>query len=474
MNAPPILLITCDELRFDLLGCYGGGLVPTPHIDALAAAGLAFDAAYAPLPLCLPSRCSLVTGQYPHRHGAYSNFRDRRLDPAQPNLYNLLHGAGYHTAHIGKCHYTAAPYSAARPDATIDREPVREYTLSLGLDHLDLCNGKNNSIWFWNDYSRELEGAGLLKAYRDTVWANQQTGKSFAFPGPLEWHPDRWTARKTVDHIERLDPAQPAFVWCSFPGPHYPHDPTPEYLDRVDASRLPVLRCEKGEFAQRDRVQYDVYHGIRYGRGCEGMGGTPGGYAALSEADWRRIQHHYLANIVLLDDAVGRVVAVARQQFGENLVVIFTADHGDCMGAHGLWAKNSCGYEEVLRVPLILQGPGWSTGRSDTRACLTDILPTCCELAGIEIPPERDGRPVQQSLTDGGHGILSATMDNQMIVHDGRWKLLIDQQLGLVELYDRQADPGEHRNLADDPAAQAERHRLEQAALRIVMAGCLG
>lgn len=473
---PNLLLITCDEWRADFLDCYGGrGLVQTPHLDAFAQQAVVFDDAFAPSPICLPSRCALLSGQYPHRNGAYSNFRDRRPDPARPNLYNTLRAAGYRTAHIGKCHYTATPYQLARGDATLDREPVKDYTLSLGLDHLDLCNGKNNSLWFWNDYSRELEGAGLLASYRSANAEAQKRGKSFPFPGPAEWHPDWWCARKTIEHFARHEDGQPLFCWLSFPGPHYPHDPTPGYLDRVDCSRLPLLRSDPSEFAERDRIQFDAYHGKPGGgRGCEGMGGSTRGFKDLGEAEWIRIQHHYLANIALLDDAIGASIAAARERFGDDLIVLITADHGDCMGAHRLWAKNACGYHEVLRIPLLVQAPGFAPGRSDARVSLIDLFPTCCAWAGVDAPRERDGRPLQQSLVDGGHDLLLASMDRQIIIHDRRWKLVIDDALGLCELYDRESDPDEYHNLASDPRSAGVRQRLEQAALRSLMRATLG
>jgi arylsulfatase A-like enzyme len=472
MPQPHIILITCDQLRVDFLGCYGGDLIATPHLDELAQNGQIFDAAYAPSPLCLPSRCSILTGQYPHRHGAYSNFRDVRLDPRRPNLYRTLREAGYRTAHVGKCHYEAVPYHLTRPDATIQYGEPRAFPLSLGLDHLDLLDDKAGSIWFWDDYSRELEAAGLLAGYRDAQWGSKNTGKSFAFPGPREWHPDWWCMRKAADHMKTADAAQPQFLWLSFPGPHYPHDPPAEYLDRVDTTKLPRLRGDSREFAERDRIQYGVFHGVPHARGCEGMNGVPGGYAGIDDALWRRIQHHYLANIVLLDDLVGMVLAAARSALGGNVVVFFTADHGDTMGAHRLWAKNSSCYEEVLRVPFIVHGPGFH-GRSDARVNLIDIFPTACALAGTEIPRERDGRDLRLSVADGGPDLMAASMDRLLIVHDRRWKLSLDRQDGLHELYDRASDPGEYINRFADPAAAGDRRRLEDAALRMLMDGCL-
>jgi arylsulfatase A-like enzyme len=474
MTAPHILLITCDELRADFLPTYGGhGLVDTPAIDRLAATSTVFDDAYAPSPLCMPSRYSILTGQYPHHHGLYSNFRDRRLDPRVPNLYNILRASGYHTAHIGKCHYTATDYRKMRRDATTDREPVREFILSLGLDHLDLNNGKNNSIWYWNDYSRELEGTGLLRTYREAVWDHQDTGKSFAFPGPRDWHPDWWCARKAIEHIDCTSKLPATFTWVSFPGPHYPHDPPAEYLDRVHADRLPLLRFDPREFASRDRVQYDAFHGLPRTRGCEGLGGGKRGFKDIPDDEWRAIQHHYLANIALLDDAIGAVVDRARAAFGGSLKVILTADHGDCMGAHRLWAKNACGYHEVLRVPLIAS-TGAAPGRSTARVSLIDLLPTCCDWSGSPLPAERDGRSLMRSLEDGGHAYLAASMDGQLIVHDRRWKLLTDVPTGLIELYDRGSDPDEYVNRALDPSAADELRRLQALSVRMLLDGCLG
>lgn len=141
-----IVLITCDELRADALSCYGNRVISTPNLDALAARGVRFERAYTNSPWCLPSRCSLATGLYPHRNGAYSNFRDIPLDPEIPNIYLLLRDEGYHRAHIGKCHYAPAPYSQTRPDQTLPYDAFRDYYLSLGIDTLALQDDKQVSV----------------------------------------------------------------------------------------------------------------------------------------------------------------------------------------------------------------------------------------------------------------------------------------------------------------------------------------
>lgn len=180
---PAILLITTDQLRRDALGCYGNRAVATPNLDRLAETGTVFDRAYTASPWCLPSRSSIVTGQYPRNHRAYSNFRDCALSPDVPNLYAALGAQGYTIGHVGKCHYAPVPYGETRADRTLPYEEFRDYYVSLGIDHLDLQDDKQVSVWFYDDYARELEAAGHLVAYRDAVW-NRDERKVFTFPGP--------------------------------------------------------------------------------------------------------------------------------------------------------------------------------------------------------------------------------------------------------------------------------------------------
>jgi arylsulfatase A-like enzyme len=153
--------------------------------------------------------------------------------------------------------------------------------------------------------------------------------------------------------------------------------------------------------------------------------------------------------------------------------VFLTADHGDMMGAHRLWGKGFCAYEEVVKVPFLAAGPGLPTGPSQARVSLLDILPTVCRLAGIEVPARCDGRDLRQSVSDGGPELLFSFHAGLLIVDDGRWRLSINQLAGTVELYDRQADPGEYVNLAHVPAGASARMRLERAALDQMMTATL-
>ena len=469
MKPPPhILLISADQLRKDALSCYGSAAVETPAIDTLAAAATVFDRAYTASPWCLPSRCSILTGLYPHRHGAYSNFHDVRLSPQLPNLYTELKRGGYVTSHIGKCHYAPVPYGQTRADRTLPYESFRAYYLSLGIDHLDLQDDKQVSVWFYDDYARELEAAGYLEAYRDAVW-NKEYRKVFTFPGPSTWHPDSWVGRKSIERIDASDPSRPQFMWVSFSGPHFPFDPPADYLARVDVERLGIGCRHEGEFDDPRRIHHRSFHGPA----SRIEGGICSGH---SDAYWLQLRRNYLANVALIDDQVRGIVAAARTRFGDDLLVIFTADHGEMLGNHRLWGKHNCGYEDVLNVPLIIQQPGQrDAARSGAKVMLTDLLPTCLAAAGIERSIPIDGRPITEVAADSGHPFIFSEGEGFITVSDGRHKLVRVRRDGeyLSELFDLERDPQETTPLPVTGSAAQAAARLQSALLDHFLAALL-
>ena len=124
--SPHIILITCDELRRDTLSCYGNQAIATPNIDSLAQNGVRYENFHTVSPWCLPSRCSMLTGKYPHRSGAYSNFRPCPLDDGADNIFKSLQRGGYKTALFGKCHFAPVPYGKTRPGQTFPYEEFRD------------------------------------------------------------------------------------------------------------------------------------------------------------------------------------------------------------------------------------------------------------------------------------------------------------------------------------------------------------
>ena len=466
---PNIVLITCDELRKDALSCYGNRVISTSNLDALAATGASFTRAYTNSPWCLPSRCSLVTGLYPHNNGSYSNFRDIPLDADLPNIYNLLKSGGYQTTHIGKCHYAPVPYGETRPDKTLPYDEFRDYYLSLGIDHLELQDDKQVSVWFYDDYSKELDAAGYLKAYRDATW-RKANGKVFDFPGPEAWHPDSWVGRKSAAYVDGYADDEPLFLWVSFSGPHYPFDAPAEYHERVDMS-LDRRVHDPAEFDDPSRVHSATYHGGPTGA-IDGLGAAPDRATKnFTDDNWHDLRRNYFANVAQIDDYVGRILSAVEARFGDDALIIFSADHGEMLGNHGLWGKNNCAYEDVWNVPLIVKHPGETRAQvSEAKTMLVDILPTCLDAAGL--PHEFcDGVPLHERIEAGGAEYVFAEGEGFLAVSDGRYKLtrVAQGERQHLELIDLETDPHEFVNRIDDDSYQRARTRLQQQMVDLLM-----
>lgn len=469
MPKPNILLITCDELRAGNLSCYGNRAIETTNIDWLAENGTRFTECHTVSPWCLPARCAILTGQYPHRSGAYSNFRRCALNNGIPNMFTLLKGGGYRINMFGKCHFAPVPYGETRPDRTLPYEEIRDYYMSLGLDHLDLEDGKQVSVWFYDDYAKYLEPTGLFEEYRRCCW-DKSLGRLFPFPGPDEEQPDAWVGRKACEFIDGYDSDQPFFGWVSFSGPHYPIDPPKSYCDRVDPSKFEPLHKRDGELAGQDRIQHRSF----YGRGnIDGCGHAPGNACGnYTEEYWDKFRVYYDANILLIDDWIGKILSSMRKKFGENTLILFTADHGDMAGHHGLWGKNNCAYDDVWKIPMILHRPGQTTGDvSDVMVNSLDILPTFLRSAELDAPKCVSGTDLDTQVATGGREYTFSEGEGFLAVTDGRYKFVRVRKNDedFREFVDLEEDPYEYENRFSDPRYAPEIARLSGQLLDHVM-----
>lgn len=460
MAAPSVLLITMDELNREALSCYGAVSHQTPALDALAAEGTVFDNAYTPSPLCLPARCSLATGLLPHRTRSYCNGVGRSLDLELPNIFNHFRAHGYRTSLHGKGHFVPVPYGQISKEFTQEWEPVRHYYMSLGLDHLDLQDDTQVSAWFYDDYAKELEARGIQTAFRyNCHHAKAADGVhlpgTFPFPGEAHYHPDAWVGRKALEYIEEYPTDEPGMVWVSFPGPHYPVNTLDEYLAKVDIDKIPDPPARAGEWDDESKYHHKAGADGTVGGGkADGDGYAPDGEQWRYTGDyWKRFRQAYFANVVLIDEWVGKIVAAARARWGKDLVVVFTADHGDMLGAHGMWGKDGCAYDQVWKVPLIIASDiakaDIAAGlRSEAMVQTTDILPTLLDIVGLPAI-ECDGRDLRTLANSGGHNVVVGQQANFLAVCDGKAKYVACK--GFEELYDVKADPENFDNLIDSP-----------------------
>ena len=167
----------------------------------------------------------------------------------------------------------ADAFAATKPDRTLPYDAMSAYYLSLGIDDLDLQDDKQVSVWFYDDYARELDAAGYLAAYRAAIW-DRSSAKVFDFPAPAEWHPDAWVGRKAVERIASAPAETPLFTWVSFSGPHFPFDAPAEYLARVAEEHVVRERKEAedehlGQQAEIERRVVRVERRRRQDRGRE-------------------------------------------------------------------------------------------------------------------------------------------------------------------------------------------------------------
>jgi arylsulfatase A-like enzyme len=276
--------------------------------------------------------------------------------------------------------------------------------------------------------------------------------------------------RKAVEFIQGAGQEKPTFLWVSFSGPHFPFDAPAAFYDRVDMDRLGLGEFREGEFDDLDKIHAASYHG---GGRIEGAGSAPDRATKhYDDGYWSDLRRNYFANVAQIDEQVGAILQAAQAQFGDNVLVIFTADHGEMLGNHRLWGKHNCAYEDVLNVPLLMRVPHRQTHRrTGAKVMLTDIMPTCLQTAGIVDGPQTDGTDLRVLVEQGGHPYVYAEGEGFAVIGDGQLKYIqVDQALGrFTELHDLAADPFEFENWIDRPSHLAGQTALQTALLDFFM-----
>jgi len=450
MTRPNILWICTDQQRFDTLGCYGNTYVRTPNIDRLAEGGTLFESCFCQNPLCTPSRASFLTGRYPR------TTRDRGNGVSIPADEVLVTGifadAGYYCGLSGKLHI-----SACNPKAC----PEMERRVEDGYAEFHWSHHPAPD-WPGNEYIRWLSERG----------AEWSTGPSEASEHvragmPAELHQTTWCAEVAADFIRRRSSSgEPWLFSLNCFDPHHAFDPPPSHLERyVEAlDEVPLPNYVPGELDSKPEPHATIHRGA-YGNPLS----FP--YDKMSERDHRAVRAAYWAMVDLIDEGVGSVLA-ALDETGqrEDTIVVFTSDHGELLGDHGMYLKGSFFYDPCVRVPLIVSWAGSvSEGlRAAGLVELTDLAPTLLGAAGLEIPERMQGRSLWPVLR--GEADPSRIRDDVYCEHYGGaepgeargatmlrtelWKLVARHGTGTGELYDLDSDPGETRNLWDEPGAR--------------------
>jgi len=456
MARPNILLVHTDQQRWDALGANGNDDIDTPNLDRLASEGVNFDRYFVQSPVCMPSRASYMTGQYPSQLGIFNNGVPLPEDTRA--LPQLVDSRAYTTGNVGKLHF--------QPHANRDhREPHPDY----GFDHLEVSDTPGvykdaYRTWVRQKAPEQLKeiSVGLspgAKTWQETLEIDDGIDHPDREGGPSDFTPTPFPADDDLTHsafvadqtMEFLDTHQDDRFLCvaGFFAPHQPYVVPQRFLDRYDPDDL-TLPEFPDHLDDRENTPYsdDMLRQARHGY-----------YAAVSEVD------HYVGQILDRLDELG---------LRENTLVVFTSDHGEYLGEHHEYGKGFPGEDCVSRVPLIVRWPGGveSPGRTVSDIVeAVDLIPTLLEAAGIQVPPHLRGESFLPALHDepfDGHesAMLAGgarRLEGHSLRTDGfRYVSRVEDQ---EALYDLDREFGEYVDVSDEPEYEDDLSRLRDRLL---------
>jgi arylsulfatase A-like enzyme len=429
-GATNLLVILSDQLQRDCLGVYGGP-VPTPNLARLAAGGMVFERAYCASPLCVPTRPSIQTGTWPHQHGSICfGAGYERVRPGAELLLDKLAAAGYRVGYDGIWHVNRAPGDEARNAAFATFRPgqfpyaefARMFVAQGGEDGEQRAKVRTPTDDGWHDWTFSLP--------TPAVWTE-----------PLSTHPDRGRAERVAEELKRSQ--GPCCWFCSFAAPHPP---------------ILVPEAYHGRFRPEEMVPP-----ASFGEATDGLpSGVRDAPGAQSVRDWSWERWApcvaaYFDYVPFVDDNVGLLLdALGQSGRADETLVVFAADHGECLAAHNLYQKGVA-YEESSAVPLIITGPGIRSGREAGLVSQVDLAPTILDLLGLEPLTGASGRSLAPALRAGepAGGDEAFVEFNGYLGGGPGWRCVVTTRHKLVvyddgaeQLFDLAADPAELRNLA--------------------------
>ncbi|MBT3344986.1 MAG: sulfatase-like hydrolase/transferase [Gemmatimonadetes bacterium] len=470
-----ILLITSDQQRWDALGRLNPA-IRTPNLDRLAARGILFDRAYTVNPVCTPTRCSMLTGQYPSRHGCF-HVGTSLPDGYGPTVADRFTDAGYSTGLLGKAHF-----KACKDPASLESAPQvhdldffgRWQGPYFGFERAELVIG----------HTSEPHAAGMhYGAWLRARGVDLQTHfdiHDYDHFGPWslgeEHHGSAWVADRTMAAIDRAQEAdKPFFLWASFQDPHNPYVTPEPWASLHDAAHMPDPIEPASNDGKPDFYE-SLASGCYYGDDEQLQDRAWGDVKirpTLTDEDIRKLRAVYYGMVSLMDHHIGRLLdRLEADGTIDDTLIIFCSDHGDYLGDHGLWGKGLPTYEAMQRVPLIVSHPACSNPGQTSHALqsLVDIEATCLDVAGLSPSSQSQGISQKSAWIDPAASIRdhcrvefrpAQSPYKQRTFVESRFKLVIYDTRDYGELYDLDADPYQTMNLYEDSAWRSVRDTLE-------------
>ena len=419
-DRPNILLITVDQWPGHLLGAAGHPVIQTPTLDELCRNGTRFVNATSECPVCVPARRSLMTGASPRRHG--DRVYDDQLAMPRDTLAASFAAAGYQTQAVGKLHVFPQRDRIGFDDVQLDEEGRAQYGV---MDDYEIWLGDKGHPGQQFDHGMSTDG------YVHRPWHLRE-----------DLHVTNWATQQMVRQIKRRDPTRPGFWYLSYRHPHPPLVPLQAYLDMYRDCDIDLPLGDDWGGVQ------DLPYSVASKR-VRGDKYNPSQIAAIRRAFYALCTH--------IDHQLRLVIGTLREeQLLDNTIILFTSDHGDMLGDHGLWAK-SLFYQGASAIPMILVGRPADTAigvgvETDRLVTLADVMPTLLTLAGVPVPDSVDGRPMTC-------GDPRPVIYGEIGCGDGATRMLRDQRFKLIyypvgnkrQLFDLASDPGEMHDLSGAP-----------------------
>jgi arylsulfatase len=482
--AKNLVFICVDQMRYDSLSATGNTGINTANLDRIAQRGMTFHGHHTPNQICSPSRATMATGLYPRHHGLTRN--GIALSDAQPTVWEILKSKGLATHAVGKLHYQpllAAPeYNMPESIAHWDRHDAASWKGPYyGFDEVELVLGEANESVKAGHYAQWLkrnhpESVRLYEPEASLGTQASDLKEIWKSAIPASHHYTNWIANRSIAAIQKHAKKSGFCIFVSFPDPHHPFSPPQPYCNLFDPATVPGPTVVPGELSRMPPYLQDGDDPAQDAYIPAGSKVREQGFMlrtdSISDDTMRKVIAHTYGSVQMIDDAVGRILdALDTNGVLDETYMVFTSDHGELLGDHGLLRKGPPPYRQLLQVPLLFSGPGIIAG-SDTRALTShlDFFSTLASLFdakaqandGVDLQCILLGEKtkVRDRLFAEYHPRADPRVYNQTIITD-QWRFTCyPNEPTWGELFNLEADPWEHRNLFSEPDVQETVARL--------------
>ena len=493
MTEAPVnfLYIMTDQHRADYLSCAGHPLLKTPNIDRIAQGGTRFNRFYVANPVCMPNRASILTGRMTSINGARCNGLPLPLN--SNTFVRQLAKAGYHTASIGKNH---VQNMGKRPSFVRDNKTATWPVEQAQIDPPYVKSVESIPEWEAGNLSgvqsdfHGYEHVEVVSQHGDRAsgayyeWAKKKGVDLADLRGPENQHPHNYSCpqavrtavpeelysttyikERSVEWLQgRRDDDRPFFGFVSFPDPHHPFTPPGKYWDMYSPDDVELPE----NFMAHENPPPTLQWVYEQGLDPQQEGGFQTAALMVDERQAREAIALTMGMIAMIDDAIGAILdTLEAQGLAENTVVVFNSDHGDFMADHGMILKGPLHFDSVIRVPFLWNDPTCTqVETTETLGSSIDVGATILKRAGLEpfwgmqgidLTPALEGHGLRRAsvmVEDESYRFLfgkdETTRVRSLVTDRYRMSIYRDEDWG--ELYDLHADPGETRNLWDDPS----------------------